>query len=64
MNSSEMPWMRCWPFFRPVDSVGDSAGSTGWTRTAGWRARRHRPTPITVPPVPDAGDERVGRAAR
>ena len=35
MNSSEMPWMRCWPTLWPVDSVGDSAGSSGWTRIDG-----------------------------
>src|SRR5208283_4131946 len=29
INSSEMPWMRCLPTLWPVDSVGDSAGSTG-----------------------------------
>ena len=32
MNSSEMPWMRCLPHLKPVESVGDSAGSIGWTR--------------------------------
>src|ERR1041385_2233420 len=33
MNSSEIPWMRCRPAWRPVESVGDSAGSRGWMRT-------------------------------
>ena len=37
---------------RPVDMVGDSAGSSGCTRVAALRAFRHAPTPITVPPVP------------
>ena len=52
MNSSEIPCMRCFPTLHPVESVGEFAGSSGWTLTPGRRERRKRPTPITVPPVP------------
>ena len=34
MNSSDTPWMRCRPTLWPVDSVGDSAGSSGCTRAS------------------------------
>ena len=60
-NSSLMPWMRCLPTLWPVRSVGLSAGSSGCTFTSGTAARRQRPTPMTVPPVPTPATKAVGR---
>ncbi len=60
MNSSEMPWMRCLPTLCPAVSVGELAGSSGWTRTPGRWARRKRPTPMTVPPVPTPATKASG----
>ncbi len=43
-----MPWL---PAFPPL-SRGEPAGSTATILTAGFRAFRYSPTPVTVPPVP------------
>ena len=53
MNSSEMPWMRCWPTLWPVESVGRVRRLERVDAHRGRCARAgSAPTPMTVPPVP------------
>ena len=55
-----MPWMRCSPALRPVRIVGDSSGSSGYTRMAGLRSKEPAHAHDRAAGA-DAGDERVGR---
>ena len=53
-----MPWMRCGPAL-PPDNTADPRGSTAIKRTSGKRRRSTWPTPVSVPPDADAGDEGI-----